>query len=291
MQAVLILAHKNFDQIIELSQRLRPIFNIYMHVDKKVELTNQQKKRFDELNVHYFSKYDVKWGSYSIVRATIDMMELALSDSQNKYFHLISGQDWPMQSPQAIYNAFENTDKIYMNYWRMLDMNKSGEPEIWWVKYYFNYDQINRRTTFGKIYHRFLLLFQTIFRINKLKKYKLSPEKMYAGQEWVDIPRDALEYAITYYHQHPELENTFSTSFCSDEMWLQTVLCNSKFRARIDKNIRHYIRMTSKHGHGIQPAVLDKSDFNKINTGDYWWGRKVIRPQSNQLIELLDKKN
>lgn len=291
MQAVLILAHKNFDQVIKLTQLLRPKFEIYMHIDTKSELSDKQRSALAKLNVHYFSKYDVKWGSYSIVRATIDMMKMALQNPQIEYFHLISGQDWPLQDPQKIYDFFEGNEKIYMNYWRMLDMKKSGEPEIWWVKYYFNYDQINRRTTFGKIYHRFLLLFQTIFHINKLQKYGLNTENMYAGQEWVDVPRNALEYAIKYYQQHPELEKVFSTSFCSDEMWLQTILCNSKFKTKIDKNIHHYIPMTQKHGHGIQPAVLTELDYPKIKAGNYWWGRKVVLPTSSRLIKLLEKKN
>lgn len=287
MQAVLILAHKNIDQVIELSNRLSSSFEIYIHFDRKVTLTNTQKKALDKLHVNYFSKYDVKWGSYSIVRATVDMMKMALDNPKIEYFHLISGQDWPLKEPQTIYSRFENNNKIYMNYWRAVDMRKTGEPEIWWAKYYFNYDQINRRTTLGKIYHRLLLLGQTILRVNKLKKYNIKPEKIYAGQEWIDIPRDALSYAIEYYEKHLELQEIFSTSFCSDEMWLQTILCNSpEYRSRIDKNIHRFIELIEKHG--SRPAILDEDDFLKIQQGDYWWGRKIERPISNRLIELLD---
>ncbi|MGJ3954334.1 glycosyltransferase, partial [Limosilactobacillus mucosae] len=69
MQAVLILAHKNIDQVIELSQRLSSCFNVYIHFDKKVSLSEKQELSLKKLNVNFFSKYDVKWGSYSIVRA------------------------------------------------------------------------------------------------------------------------------------------------------------------------------------------------------------------------------
>ena len=286
MQAVLILAHKNIDQVIELSKRLSTSFNVYVHLDKKAAITEIQEKKMEKATASFISKYDVKWGSYSIVRATIDLMKIALQDKKNTYFHLVSGQDWPIKSPEEIYNFFEKTDKIFMNYWLATSMKKTGEPEIWWTKYYFNYDTINRRTTFGKIYHRLLLLIQTLFRINKLKKYNLTDDYIYAGQEWVDVPRDALEYAIEYYEKHKELEHIFSTSFCSDEMWLQTVLCNSKFRSRIDKNIHRYIEMIEKHG--SRPAILDELDYPKIQNGYYWWGRKFERPISDKLIMLLD---
>ncbi|MCC4404925.1 beta-1,6-N-acetylglucosaminyltransferase [Limosilactobacillus reuteri] len=289
MQAVLILAHKNIDQVIELASRLSTDFEIYIHLDKKAKITVDQSRKIKKITKGYISKYDVKWGSYSIVKATIDLMKMALNNNQNTYFHLISGQDWPLMSPAKIYEYFEHTNQIYMNYWPAVSMRKTGEPEIWWTKYYFNYDSINRRTTFGKVYHRLLLLVQTVLRINKLDKYGLKEDYIYAGKEWVDIPRDALEFAITYYEQHPNLEKIFSTSFCSDEMWLQTILCNSEFKPRIEKNIHHYIEMTEKHG--SRPAILDEEDYSKIISGNYWWGRKVERPISDKLINLLDEKS
>ncbi|MFR0771329.1 MAG: beta-1,6-N-acetylglucosaminyltransferase, partial [Limosilactobacillus pontis] len=277
MQAVLILAHKNINQVIELVERLSMTFEIYIHFDRKVTLNEDQKNSLDKAKVNYFSKYDVKWGSYSIVRATVEMMKMALKNPEIEYFHLISGQDWPLKDPKEIYKEFEDDNKIYMNYWRALDMRKTGEPEIWWAKYYFNYDQVNRRTTFGKLYHRLLLISQTVLRVNKLKKYNVSPQEIYAGQEWVDIPRGALSYAIDYYEKHSELQKIFSTSFCSDEMWLQTILCNSpKYRLRIDKNIHRFIELIEKHG--SRPAILDEDDFTKIKQGNYWWGRKIERP-------------
>lgn len=290
MQAVLILAHKNIDQVIELAERLSSTFNVYIHLDKKTNLTPKQKENIKKVSTFVVSKYDVKWGSYSIVKATIDLMKVALENKQNTYFHLISGQDWPMQSPHKIYNFFEKTDRIFMNYWQAVSMKKTGEPEIWWTKYYFNYDQINRRTFRGKVYHRLLLLVQTILRINKLKKYGVSETEIYAGQQWIDIPRDALEYLLNYYQNNPKWEKIFSTGFCSDEMWAQTILCNSKFKDRIDRDIHHYINTITIHG-STNPTVLTENDYSKIIKGNYWWGRKVELPKSSRLLEMLDSYN
>ena len=38
------------------------------------------------------------------------------------------------------------------------------------------------------------------------------------------------------------------------------------------------------------PAILDEDDYDKINSGNYWWGRKIERPISNKLIDLLDQQ-
>lgn len=292
MQAVLILAHKNIDQVIKLSKQLIPTFNIYIHIDTKTNLTNYQKNELQSLkNVQYISKYNVKWGSYSIVKATISLMKLALQNKENTYFHLISGQDWPIQNTQVIYKYFENNDKIYMDYYRMLDKVKTHEPEIWWVKYYFNYDQINRRTFFGKVYHRILLLVEHTLNINKLKKYNLDEDQMYAGQEWIDIPREPLEFALNYYDKHPELKKVYSTSFCSDEMWLQTILCNSKYRTKIDKNIHRFIVKESGKLHGEKPIYLTEQNFNDMVASDDFFARKLTVPISDKLIDMLIKYN
>lgn len=288
MQAVLILAHKNVEQVFKLSKLLSSKFNVYVHFDTKTNLTDEDKTLFVKNNIKVYSKYNVKWGSFNIVKATVLLMQAALEEKNNTYFHLISGQDWPLKNLNEIYNFYENNSKIYLNYWRAIDVKKSGEPEIWWVKYYFNYDVVNRRSLFGKIYHRLLLLIETVIRIDKLKKFNVMPSKIYAGQEWCDIPRNAMEYAVNRFEHDFKLKKIFSTSFCSDEIWLQTILCNSKYASNISKNIHRYILEEKRHG--ALPAILDETDYSNIVKGDYQWGRKFEPPYSNKLMYILNEK-
>ncbi|WP_295731803.1 beta-1,6-N-acetylglucosaminyltransferase [uncultured Limosilactobacillus sp.] len=287
MQAVLILAHKNLKQVVELSKKLTPYFNVYLHIDKKASINPSLLNELDSMHVNYFSKYNVKWGSYNIVLSTVFLMKKALKNKQNTYFHLISGQDWPMKDPRKIFNDFNDDNKIYMNYFKADDKVKAGERLIWWVKYYFNYNQVNRRSLFGKIYHRIILNTQRVIGIDKFKRYHMESSNIYAGEEWVDIPRDALTYAIKIFDSDTNLKKIFETSFCSDEMWLQTILCNSSFKERIDKNIHRYINWTEKNG--SYPAILDVNDYQAIKRGQYWWGRKISMPISKGLIDKLDR--
>ena len=83
MQAVLVLAHKNINQVIELSALLRKRFEVYIHFDKKAHLTEAQRIRLADLGVHWISTQDVHWGAWSIVQATIDLFNLALKDKRN----------------------------------------------------------------------------------------------------------------------------------------------------------------------------------------------------------------
>lgn len=286
MQAILVLAHKDVNQVIELCSKLCPYFNVYVHFDKKASISEKQFKSLRKLGINYYSVYDVKWGSYNIVLATLFLVKEALKNEKNEYFHLISGQDWPVKSPEYIYNYFKHDERIYMNYFRADSTEKSNESLIWWTKFYFNYNKINRRSLFGKIYHRLLVITQRLFKVDKLKKYGINKNEIYAGEEWFDIPREPLQYAVNEFDTDKSLQKVFSTSFCSDEMWLQTILCNSPFKDKIDKNIHRYISWIRKND--SYPAILDLDDFNSINNSDCLFGRKFAYPYSESLMQKLN---
>lgn len=289
-QAVLILAHKDFDQVLELARQLKSKFDIYIHFDVKMNLSSEEKKKLKNEGIKYISKFDVKWGSWSIVKATIDLMEYALEDKNIDYFHLISGQDWPTQQVNNIYEYFEkNKTKIYLDFEDALSVRKSGEPIIWWVKYYFPYDRINRRSLFGKIFHRINILVQTIIRVNKLRKLDVN-FRIYSGSQWFDLPRYAVEYVLKYLKENKELKGILSTSFCSDEFWVPTILKNNKeFSRNIVKNNHRFIKWEKKNG--SYPAILDESDYTDIISTDDFFARKIdINGYSKELVRRLNKE-
>lgn len=289
MQAILILAHKDLPQVTKLALILNRRFKVYIHFDKKMVLTQADLKILDDNNIHHLSEVAVNWGSWSIGEATVRLMRLALDDPKISYIHVISGQDWITQSVDKLYERFDKDSKIYMTCEKAKDVKKSGEPIIWWQKYYFNYDQIQRRTFFGKFYHRALLLGQTLLRVNKFKKLNIDLE-IYAGANWVDLPRDATTYCLNYLDNHPNLQKMLQTGCFSDEFWMQTILCNSsKFKDRIVNDHHRYIKWEKQNE--SYPAILDDRDLSTILEGDYFFARKLETKYSHSLINKLDQKN
>lgn len=285
-QAVLILAHKNFPQLLALIQKLTPTFRVYIHFDKKMVLRPHEKKELAQFeNVSFFSKYDVKWGSFSIVSATLDLIKIALADPTVGYLHLISGQDWPAQAPAAVAAFYDAHPAIYLDYWLAQTREKSHEQQIWWTKFYYNYDQVNRRSTFGKLYHRVLIAVQLLLRVNKLKRLGVSSQEIYAGQQWFDAPREALAYAVQKFESDPRWRQLFTTSFCPDEFWLQTMLCNSEYQSAIVNDLHRYILW--EHREGNYPAILDDRDLTAIKQSKALWMRKIELPISASLLKKL----
>lgn len=287
MQAVLILAHKNLDQVISLVKILRTCFEVYIHIDKKCHISNLHKEAFEKLSVKFYSEIDVQWGGWSIGETTYFLIKEALKNNNIKYMHIISGEDWIIRSPKDIYDFYDENNKVYLQSEPAKGIIKSGEKVENWTKFYFNYDKsiIKRRTILGKILHRCLYWSQFLLKINKLEKSNIKDE-IYHGAVWCDLPRDAAEYLIHTFDNNLIYKKIFSTSFCPDETWMQTLLENSSFKNRINNNFHRYINWNVKYN--AYPAILDESDLDKIKNGDAQFMRKIDLSISKELLKKLD---
>lgn len=289
MQAILILAHKNIKQLIELVSVLNKRFVIYIHLDKKCELLTNEKLSLKKMkNVFLYRLFDVKWGSFNSCRAELFLLKEALKNEEITYCHFISGQDWPIKNLDLIYKFYNNNNKVYMIYDLADNVKKTGESIILWQKYYFNYDKINRKSLYGKIYHRLSMLYQFIKCTNKFKDLNIN-FKIYQGSQWISIPRDIAIYCLKYMKENKNYYNMLKTGFCSDEVMFQTIICNSIYKNRIENNNYRYIKWEKKHD--SYPAILDEEEYSIVINSRCHFARKIDLKFSKKLIEKLNEEN
>lgn len=286
MQAILLMAHRDIEQITELTELLGRRFEIYIHFDTKMQVSLEEKQKLEAMGAHTFQRVNVNWGGWGIAEAARVLMQEALKDPKITYMHVISGQCYPAGNIDEIYDFYEENNRIYMLAHPVIGEKKSGEPLILWQKYYYNYDKINRRTTFGKIYHRLNIAVQTLLRVDKIKKLGIDLE-LFEGPNWMDLPRDAVEYLLQYFDAHENVQKLFMTGFCPDEFWVQTILCNSEYKDRIVQDYHRYIKWEERYG--SYPAILDERDFDEICQGDYHFMRKVDPEHSTVLKEKINQ--
>ncbi|MCI2030944.1 MULTISPECIES: beta-1,6-N-acetylglucosaminyltransferase [Limosilactobacillus] len=284
MQAILIIAHKDIDQVIELSKKLRPTFKVIIHFDKKAPVSEAQKQKLQQLGVDYFSTISVHWGSWSIGQVAVELMRRAMQDPEIDYVHLISGQDWPLKPIEEINNFYKENDNIYLRYYKA-DVKKGRDNALNWQKFYYNYDKIDRHSLFGKVYNRLSTWIQSLLRVNKLKKLGINLE-IYTGANWCDLPRDAVEYCLDYFDNHENFRKMLKTGSFSDEFWVQTIICNTpQFKSRLQYDYHRFIKW--EHIHNSFPAILDERDYKAIKKSNAMFGRKFESPYSDKLRQLL----
>lgn len=289
MQAVIVLAHKNVSQVIELAKLLRNKFEVYVHFDGKIQLTNGQEHEMDSWEIHHYSFVKVNWGAWSIVQATLLMMKEVAKNTKVSYVHVISGQDWPVCQLDDIYRFYQGNNHIYIDINPAQGIKKSGEPIINWQKYYFDYDKLNRKSLYGKIFHRFSMIAQSVARVDKFRRYGFDGV-LYTGSQWVDLPIDVVNYLIDTAQSNSDLMKIFRRGFCSDEFWMQTIIGNNEqFRDRIVNNNHRFIKW--KKQHDSYPAILDERDYNEIIGSGAHFARKFDLKYSQKLVSILKINN
>lgn len=63
MQAIIITAYHNPEQVYKLANLLKDKFEVYIHFDKKMNAEKISEQHFEKLpNVHVYSLFHVNWG-------------------------------------------------------------------------------------------------------------------------------------------------------------------------------------------------------------------------------------
>lgn len=108
--AYLLVAHKNPEQVnMFINQLLQyGACDVYVHVDKKnPDLFN---KIISSPNVFKYSKYDVRWGSFEIVKAAVELMRM-VKNSGRKYTHMYFGSGQDLLVKKGLYEYLENNSE------------------------------------------------------------------------------------------------------------------------------------------------------------------------------------
>lgn len=106
MQAILIMAHRDMEQIIELTEILRKKFEVYIHFDTKMNVSSEEKANLQQIGAHIYQQVNVNWGGWGIAEAAHILMREAMKNPEITYVHVISGQCYPAENVEKIYDFY-----------------------------------------------------------------------------------------------------------------------------------------------------------------------------------------
>ncbi len=276
--AVLIIAHKNVWQLEKLVERLSKDFDVYIHADLKWNLDITLFSKYN--NVFFVKRFHVNWGSYTQIRATLELFKTA-HQGNYKYYMLISGQDLPVKSnvfikkflEQSGYASFVNSEALPKKEWA----GQNGGFDR--LNYYFGNDY--GQNILGALRRRSLYYIQDLQKKFRHKR-KLYPIPYYGGWNWVNLNREAMDYILAFLQNHPGFLKTFKYTYCADEIWLQTILLNSS-----NDIVNNNLRYTEWEPHASNPKTLIITDLEKLRQTDQLFARKFDQDTDIDIINKI----
>lgn len=278
----LILAHNNFKHLNRLIQSLDNEYaeSFYIHIDKKATETYLA---INNKTIVIPEHYDINWGGFKMIEATIDLLKYALKRSPNAdYYILISGVDYPIRPKQYLIQLLSN-GKEYID---ITSLPNKDKPIERYEHYYFEYDRRNIHVWNP------LFLFEVLMK--KLKIKRKIPFTIYAGSQWFALSRNCISYILRTIESDKRYIKFFKHSLVPDEAFFQTIIANSPFADKIATSLV-YTDWTVP----IPPAVIDNHhiDFLKNNDGyetEYgythpYFARK-FNDESGGIIERIEKE-
>jgi len=277
--AYLILAHRYPNHFGRLLRALdSPNATFFIHVDKKQSikpfLRATEEDQLQSEVIFTKSRVRVYWGEGSMVQATLNLLAEALEKCpEGDYFCLLSGDSYPLQPPDYIEQFFlknKGTEFIDVHDKHQQDQNRGL------IK------RMNQRVIPGKYRNR--VVSSLIEAFNQLTSSKdleqssninlgnfsilrdcrslLKDLELYAGTQWWALTNSGCRYVVDFVEKNPNLAWLFKTAMIPDEIFFQTIICNSPFKSRISPSIT--IRYRQGSGNHAGDIITDINCLNQL---------------------------
>jgi hypothetical protein len=283
-QAILITAYKNYHHLEEIIHCFDANFELYIHLDKKSKISDielAKLRKYDSVKL-VEQKYKVNWGGFNHLQSILYLSEQALKNPDNSYFHLITGHDFPIKKASYFVDFFKNNNNEYIDYWTIPKIGGADNENMDRIEYYNFYDLWDFKIP--KQSEKIRLAIRLQKRLGFKRKISSKMPKLYGGSTYWSLSRECVSYVMEFTKKNRFVLNRFKYTLCAEEFYFQTIIMNSSFATKVaNENLRH-IDWVARNGNN--PAVLDETDFDKLQETNAVFARKFDYPQS---IGLLNK--
>lgn len=281
--AFLMQCHKNPKQINLLLKALKhPQVDVFIHVDSKNENIRENIEKID--GVYLLPKkdcVDVQWAQFSQVKATLNLLNAAISRGGYSHYFLISGQDFPIKSIGEIVkflNGHENENFIDCSSIKKFEKRND---------IYFPRIVIGRRK-WQKIL-KGILVYSTggwnqTFSI--IKRLKPANVQYYFGSQWWCLNDAMVKWIYNFLENYPEYIKLFKHSLCPDECFFQTLVMNSPYA----NNVKPYLHYVKWEKGMSSPKTLTTIDYEELKKTEKIIARKFDIDVDSEIIERLRKR-
>lgn len=295
----LILAHKNPLQLGRMIERLDDgASKFFIHLDAKTPI-EPFAACLEGAHIRFIEPRErCVWGDFSIVRATIHLMEAA--SKEQGIFILMSGQDYPIQS-QGYINAFLESNKGF-DFIEIEPLEEKWKPKMVKDKlehyHILHSEERGNSNCYAPFAH--CSVFQKLRTLTHLLKGRLSQknfrllcslpkrvapfERQYAGSQFWAFSERTFYAVLNYIREHKAvLEGYYKYTSSPDEIYFHSVLMDlvAKDSTIKLKDPITYVNYFRKNN------VFVTEDFEKLSSAK---GKLFARKFDTDIdIEILNK--
>jgi hypothetical protein len=267
-QAILLVVHRNPEQVRRLVERLRhPEVDVFLHVDARCDPAPFALSGATLLE----RRFPICWSGFGFVRTCLAWFEtLEAQGSRHARFTLLSGQDYPLRPISEIVDGFRRLDG------ECIDVGWSGEDrryryEVFWV----HPPELGfARGAVDRILRRFWYRHHHWRRLPRGLEFA-------CGSAFCSLTRQGVAHILERVRREPRLVRFFENTFAPEEMFFQMLLWNSPLRERIVPDT-HYIDWKLRLEH---PKTLGREDLEAMLSSGRFFARK-FEPDSPVLDDL-----
>jgi len=294
--AFLIIAHNKPNQLRILLRTLDyPQNDIYLHIDRKADIESFELSKIC-VKAQLFiieDRLSVSWGTNSLVNVELMLLEKS-TETYHSYYHLLSGVDLPLKNQSEIDKKFSDESATqgiqYIGFDYKNDFTKR-------VKYYHFFGKI-KMIKFSKELRRIQKIYnllnmqidnislsvQKIVGIDRLKNSDV--KRVYKGSQWFSITHTFAEYIIS---KKAMIQKMARSSDCCDEIFLQTLIMNSRFRDESFLSYKENSNLRCIDWDRGGPYTFRITDFEQLISSGMYFARKFdIDFDKEIILKIVD---
>ncbi len=269
-----------FERLIKLLDDKRN--DLYVHVDKKVKDFNFSKysNMIKKSNIFFTKRISIHWGDYSQIECELLLLDSATNNNKYEYYHLISGVDLPLKSQDEIHSYFDKNNYEYIAF---KDYNSITKNIVERVKYYHFFTKNLRINNFFTKLHYKLISYQKKIGLNRNKFVEFRK-----GANWFSIRDDLARYILS---NRKKISKLFKYSYCADELFLQTLVYNSKYMSKVYKGKDEYdsIKRCIDWNRG-EPYTYTLEDYKMLKNSNCFFARKFSSEKDKKIVDKIYKE-
>jgi hypothetical protein len=276
--AYLILAHHEPEMLYKLITALnKPKEQIFVLLDKKADIVQFQNILEDKC-IFIEERIHVSWGSFSQVRAELNLLNAAFEADNFDYHCFLSGCDLPIKPIHDFENYLaKNQGKEFIECF-----DASQCPPYYQKRYKGFYFFENRTKWILKLNYGITKIQRYFY---KRKPYKNQP--IYFGSSWWIFSKNFVEYVQNFLKQNPDYIRYFRYTLSSDEMFFQTIIAHSPF---LEHATNDNLRLIHFEENMPNPKILTFEDKDTILQSKAFFARKFDLRKDEKIIDFLSRR-